>query len=230
MADHAIHGIITTESPPFQMLEGNTVTGFSTEVVRAIFKDAGIDMPITIFPWKRAEVLLNTEHEIFYYNMIRTKVRELKYYWIADITPNDIYIWRLKSNKIKDIKNISDLKEYKVALLNRSANHLYLGENGIPEKNFLFFNENNQALKMLYNKRVDLISLNEITFTYYVNLYGYNIKDFEKVIFLDEISSNSYLVTNSHSDPKTIRVLQNSWENIKNNGVYQIIKDSYLIK
>ncbi|WP_158948158.1 substrate-binding periplasmic protein [Pseudodesulfovibrio cashew] len=41
--------------PPYEFEDGDTVQGFSTDVVRAVYKDMGVPIEsITVLPWKRA--------------------------------------------------------------------------------------------------------------------------------------------------------------------------------
>lgn len=49
--------------PPYQYMEGKTLTGFSTEIVKAVYSEMGITAEqITAVPWKRALSIVESGH------------------------------------------------------------------------------------------------------------------------------------------------------------------------
>lgn len=82
--------LATEEYPPYNMSGPNsTVTGISTDIVRALLDAAGYEYEITVYPWARAIALARTQVNTCVYSMSRTPEREALYKWIGPLVSND---------------------------------------------------------------------------------------------------------------------------------------------
>lgn len=82
--------LATEEYPPYNMSGPNgTVTGISTDIVRAVLDAAGYDYEISVYPWARAIALARTQVNTCVYSMSRTPEREALYKWIGPLVTND---------------------------------------------------------------------------------------------------------------------------------------------
>lgn len=82
--------IATEEYPPYNMSGANgTVTGISTDIVRALLDAAGYEYEIAVYPWARAIALARTQVNTCVYSMSRTPERETLYKWIGPLVSND---------------------------------------------------------------------------------------------------------------------------------------------
>ncbi len=144
--------IATTDFPPYQSEFNGKLNGISVELVQCLIKNAGLVPVIKIYPWKRAEMLLNST-EILFFNLSRTTERDSLYQWIADIAPTNIYIWKLKTNKSTVLKE-SDLVTYTFATLNGDACNKYL-KTIIPENHIHSVATDEQLVLMLKSSRID---------------------------------------------------------------------------
>lgn len=82
--------LATEEYPPYNMSGPNgTVTGISTDIVRALLDAAGYDYEISVYPWARAIALARTQVNTCVYSMSRTPEREALYKWIGPLVAND---------------------------------------------------------------------------------------------------------------------------------------------
>ncbi len=63
--------VVTEEFPPFNYTENGKITGFSTEVVEAILKEAGIEGKPRSYPWARSyKKALNEKNYILSFNFL----------------------------------------------------------------------------------------------------------------------------------------------------------------
>lgn len=222
--------IITTNYPPFQYQENGKLRGVSYEIVIALLDRSGLDIPIFIYPWERAKHEIETEPNTLFFNLSRTAAREDLFEWIADITPTNIHLWKLKSNNDIIMTSFEDIKNYSIGVLENTVSHSYLQNLDIPDSNFTKSVYTEDLVRMLIFSRVDVIPLDEIAFKYIISQLGYNMDQFEKVFHLEEISSKSYLVANKETDQDILYILNKSWLLIEEDGTYQRILDKYIYK
>lgn len=221
--------ILTTQYPPYQYIEEGEVRGFSAEVVKLILSNAGINAEISVVPWARAEKELTSQKNIFFFNLSRTVEREDKFIWIADITPANIYIWKLKSRKDIVINSLDDIKYYMNSVLPNSVSHNYLKSINVPNNKILEVTINKQSIKMLDLERVDIVPQDEISFLTTVRSDNdLKFSDFERVTLLEEISGVSYLVASKDSDLEIINKLKESWKKIKKSDKYNELYDNFI--
>lgn len=82
--------LATEEYPPYNMSgPTGTVTGISTDIVRALLDAAGYEYEIAVYPWARAIALARTQVNTCVYSMSRTPEREALYKWIGPLVSND---------------------------------------------------------------------------------------------------------------------------------------------
>lgn len=221
--------VITTDYPPFQMInEEGEVSGMAVEIVQAIVNEAGLEADIEIYPWSRARRILNTDPNTLFFNLTRTEIRENMYHWIADITPTDIYIWKNEYRHDIVIEDFNDLNLHNIGVLPDTVQYQYLRDKGILESRFYIFQDDNQQFQMLSKNRIDLLPLNEYIFTYLVKQSGLSLDQFERTMFLPDISSKAYLVASLNTSETIVNRLITSWTNVKKNGVYESILNKYL--
>jgi polar amino acid transport system substrate-binding protein len=82
--------LATEEYPPYNMSgPGGTVTGISTDIVKALLDAAGYEYEIAIYPWARAIAMARTQVNTCVYSMSRTPEREALYKWVGPLVFND---------------------------------------------------------------------------------------------------------------------------------------------
>jgi len=95
--------------PPYQIMEGKKVTGFSTEMVQAIYKRMDVPLDkVKAFPWKRALRILESGHADALFSANLTKARETFAHY-----PDEILFespWLIWTRQNSDIKTEEDLK------------------------------------------------------------------------------------------------------------------------
>ncbi len=65
--------VLTEHLPPYQIQMGeNKIGGFSTEIVRAVLKEAKIRAKIEVYPWVRAYSIALEDKNILIFSIVRS--------------------------------------------------------------------------------------------------------------------------------------------------------------
>lgn len=217
--------IVTNDFPPFQIINGDKVSGFTTEIVMHVLKGAGLKGEIKAYPWARAYKMGIKEPNTLIYSIVRNKEREKTFKWIGTIAPYNVYFWKLKSRKDIHIKNIEDLKKYMCgAMLNGSkANHL-IKHGFIEGKNLDLGDSDLDNFRKLYAGRVDTILYDSVSFRYTAIQEKKDAAFAEKILKVDGISSELYLAASHETPDSVVAKLRASLEAFKKTNKYKEIK------
>lgn len=92
--------VLTEHLSPYQIVtSNNNITGFSTDIVRAIFDESGYDYTIEAYPWTLTYKRAQKEENTCIYSIAKTKAREDKFQWIGEIIKSTISFYALKENR-----------------------------------------------------------------------------------------------------------------------------------
>lgn len=124
---------LTTENyPPFNMsVNGKDaatepdITGISTDIVRELFRRAGVEYTIRLYPWIRAyKIALETpNHGV--YSTTRTEARETLFRWVGPLVETNWVFLAKKARQIK-ITSLDDARPYRIGGYSGDATALYL--------------------------------------------------------------------------------------------------------
>ena len=224
--------IVTEELPPYNMTQNGRVTGMATEVVQAVFKEAGVESPpIQPMPWARAYELALNESNVLIYSIVRTPARESLFQWIGAIAPTQWYIYSLAVRPVK-LNSLADAHGHQIATVNQDV-----GEQYLISKGFRIGEELQSSTKYEHNYRklkVDHVELwisNELNALYLTRQNG---EDPEKVLIrslpLPELSNAEgfYMAFSRKTPTETVEKFRTGLEAIRRNGVYDAIVRKWL--
>jgi polar amino acid transport system substrate-binding protein len=137
------------------------LTGFSVDVVKAMYEQLNSELNIQIMPWARAYITSLHEPNVLIFSIVRTKEREEKFHWVGDLFEEQLYFWGLKNKFTEEFKQNEQLKTYRIAALRDSNIATYLSHNNYTKTHLLINAEQN--LQMLFGNRVDLIIATKLT-------------------------------------------------------------------
>lgn len=221
--------IVTEEFPPYNYTQHGQITGISTEIVQAAFKEADINYTIAVYPWARAYKMALEEKNILIYSILRTPERENLLQWVGEIAPRKSFFYKLKKRKDIIINSLEDAKKYTIGGVRGDARVSYLNNNGFDIKEIVSNDELN--IRKLFAERIELMICNELSFTHLVKSMGFSIDDFEKIFLLEEFSSGDFYMAFSLSTADELVVkLKTALDKIKDNGIYDRILTKYISK
>ncbi|MDO6447343.1 ABC transporter substrate-binding protein [Colwellia sp. 1_MG-2023] len=214
--------VVTEYLAPYQMNNAdNSLGGFSTEIVQAIFKQADKTPNFSAIPWARAYETASTEKNVMIYSIAQTKERKDLFHWIGSLINEKLFFWGLKSQFPEPIDDLEQLKKYIVASARNSNVAHFLKINNFKH-NYKLVKED-QNIQMLFKGRAELIIATELTLKH--NTKKLNL-DFDKLIKIKEftdINNDLNLAMNLQSDPELVAEFQRAYAEIKSQGVIDAI-------
>jgi len=216
--------VLTEEFPPFSYTENGKITGASTEIVEAVFKEAGIDYEIKVLPWARAINEAQREKNSALYSTMRLPEREKLFKWIGEITVPGYSVYALKYRTDIEIKTMEDLKKYKIGTVkDDSREQFFINKGFVIGKNIdqIAGSEATvQNLKKLEIKRIDLWPMPDAVAEYIVRQQGKDPDQLiRKVYALEELSKTGlYLAMHKDTPDVVVIKLQTAFKKLKKSG------------
>jgi len=223
--------IVTEELPPYNMTQNGQVTGLSTEVVRAVLKEAGVQGSIQSMPWARAyDIALNAEN-VMIYSITRTPQREKLFKWVGVIAPTHWYLYA-KPGKNVQLKNLEDARKYQIATVNEDAGEQYLVAKGFATgKNLQSSNKYELNYEKLKLDRVDLWISNELNALYLVRQAGDDpAKMITRALALPDLGTEGGLdmAFSLKTPDAVVERFRKALETVKKNGTYDGLQKKWL--
>ncbi|MBF0099987.1 MAG: transporter substrate-binding domain-containing protein [Desulfobacterales bacterium] len=227
---HTIH-VVTEDYPPYNFKENDSIVGVSTEVVRAVLKEAGFEVNILLYPWPRAyNMALENENTIIY-SISRTSERETLFKWIGVVAPADNYLFALKKRTDITIQTLDEAKKYMIGTVRDDVADLYLIGKGFEVIKHIERASNYELnMKKLIGGRIDLWFAAELVGNFFLKKNGYVPEEtVRKVYMLDEISGEGlYMAFSKKTSDHTVEICKKALEKIKQNGTYSLILKKHL--
>ena len=219
--------VFTEPLAPVHYEEDGTIVGIATEIVEEMFKLAGYQPEIRMYPWKRAYYLVQKQKNQFIYTLNRTEKREQLFKWIGPILPKRTYLYKMRDRDDINLTRLEDAKSYMTAVILGHSLTTDLEEKGFKEgKNIVKVPNKTIQTKLFINKRSDLITGNEYTIFRALQSVNLTMKDVKPALFISE--SSYYLGAHPETDPTIINRLQRASETLYETGFAAAIIDKYM--
>lgn len=219
---------VTQDYPPMSFIEGERVTGFSTDILNAMAAHAGLHAHIAVLPWARAYQTALTQPDTLIYTITRIPEREELFSWIGPITPRRIFLFKLRERKDIQIKSFADVYPYKVGLVREMAtSKIALQKKFLDENKVDYAPTPESNLKKLILGRVDLIVTLDWNAYYQARQLGYDAGQIEPALLIDD-TIDYYFALSKRSDPALLQKLRAAWEHVKASGQVEALRARYL--
>lgn len=222
--------VIMDYYPPFSYEEKGEIKGISTQVVRAVLKEAGIEVAIRQYPFARAYQMSQKEENVFEYCVVRTPEREKLFQWIGVVGVAEQGLLALKDRDIR-IEKMEDLSKYSIGTVLEDVVDQYLRKHeqklGLKLDRVADYELN---VNKLFMKRFDLCGMNKFVAMYLAKKLGHSENDIKSVYTIGELTGEYYLVTGLKTPPETVKRLRTVFEKVHADGTYQKIIDEYFSK
>lgn len=225
--DQTVLKIYTEHLPPYNYLENGDFTGYSTEILKAMLKEAGVESRFSMLPWGRAYLNASLEADSLLYTTTRTPEREAVFEWIGPIGPRKMRLFKLKERRDIQIKTEADLKKYRVGIVRDTSAIKLVVERGLFSKQQIDEAPTTTSnMKKLFFKRIDFILATNGGARYELEHLPYRIDDIEPIYTLDE-EYQFYFAINRATDPIVVQKLRHAFEKIKASGVMDVLRKKY---
>jgi len=224
--------VLTTTEPPYSYEDEKTkmAAGYSTDVARAVLKQAGIKTKgdISVLPWARAYKMLQDKPNILAFTVTKTEERTPLFQWVGPIAPRAYWLWALASRDDVQAANEQELLRYQVGGVRDFASTKQLMALGFKEGgNLQIINTSVQNYKkILLNKRIDLLPDLELGVAFQLSKLGKKSNLLKKVYLLDN-RYNYYLALSKSTSPDIAKSLQQAFETLREQGKIDAIMQTY---
>ncbi len=212
--------LMTEELPPYSFLEGNQPKGLSIDIIKLLFKRAGIQFEIRIVPLKRALATVANSSDACVFPLERTQAREVLYTWISPllITRTGFYT---KSDSRLVIRSLKDAQNLSVGIYAGSALHEYLST--FDFTGLQVAREELLNARKLQANRIDLWATDSVSGRYFARRAG--IADIrEQYLFLTTLRG---IACNREMSPGIVQPLQRELKRMHADGAVRGIMDRY---
>lgn len=213
---------------PYQIKNGNRLSGISVDIVKEIQKRIGNHKKILVFPWNRAYMMTLKSNKFALFSTLRTEQRENLFKWVGPLLKVKVLMYKNKNNP-KIYKTLEDAKKVKsIAVVKNDAIAQYLEKQGFKNLKVGYSEEAKSftGFEKVAKGEVELYPMNEISANYRIKELG--LKD--KVVptkIPPMIVKNLYIAFNKNTSDKVIQKWQKALDDIKKDGTYQKILDKY---
>ena len=220
--------ILTEHLAPFQIVEGNTISGLSTEIVEATLKEAKLTYSIEAYPWSLSYNSALQKKNTCIYSLARIPQRQDLFQWIGHITTSTISLYALK-NKTFKIDNLAQAKDYKIAVIKDDVTHHFLLSKGFVEnKNLYVMNNYDSLLKLLEipSRQIDFVVIND-------DLINNRVKNtakaskYQAVFLLKELTLVFYFACSLTTDNSLVISMTQAMAKLEKQGAYAVIKQRW---
>lgn len=220
--------VVTEHLPPYQIENADgTLTGFSTDVIQALFKQANSKAFIEVMPWARAYQVAKTDKNTMIFSIAHTAERDKQFNWIGSLFKERLYFWGLKSKFPSPIEAAALLKGYRIAASRNSSSAQYLAADKFF--NIYYSINEDQNIQMLFRNRIDLLIETELTVKNRATRLGLNFDDMVKIMEVDELHNQLSIAMNLTSDRLIVEHFQQAFNDIATQGVIEQLKSKWQI-
>ncbi len=211
--------------PPYQIDNNGKFTGVNTEIVKAIFSNAGIPFEIKYVPWSRAQKIVGDDSlkNSAIYCLGRNKQREDRYKWVGVYYYQKVNFLTLKNSGVR-INSLDDVKKYTTGLVRGDIITQQLKSQGSIGK-YEIVSDDILNIRKLFKKRVQTIVTSEIAAKYIAKENGLDPNQIESQYNVATIKFN--LALSKKTSDEIWSKLQASLNRLLNNGTIEKIIENW---
>ena len=230
-ADEAIPDsivLLTENYPPYNMTasgknfaKDENLSGIAVELVREMFKRAGVSYNLTLrFPWARIYKLALENPGYGVFVTARLPERESDFKWVGPLAPDD-WVMLARADSSISLSSLEDAKTYKIGTYKDDAISQALNEKGFEPISSLRDQEN--PVKLMKGE-IDLWATGDIAGRYLAKQQG--IIDLKSVLRFD--SAQLYLALNKQTPDALVQKLQAALDAMRADGFAAEVEKRYL--
>jgi len=218
--------VYIAEYPPFQIInEDKHHSGFAVELFDHITKISELDVQYIAVPWVRAKAMVAKQTDSILFTMARTPEREKIYEWVATVYVVNEGVFALKSREDIKINSLTDVHQYSLALPRGDVSVNTLNIFPDHTDGVYIVEHQEQCIKMLGLKRVDLNYNNDVGFFNAAKMLGFKPSNFKQVFVTGQTELG--IVANKNTKPESINKIRIALDALKQNGVYSQLQNKW---
>lgn len=220
--------LLTENFPPYNMArngknfaQGENINGIAVDIVREMFKRAGINYSLTLrFPWERIYKLALEQPGYGVFVTARLPDREPLFKWVGPIGPDDWILLARDDSKIA-LQSLEQARKYRIGAYKGDAIAETLAKQGLKPQVVLKDQDN---ARKLVGGQIDLWATGDPAGRYLARQEG--VTGLKTVLRFH--SAQLYLALNKEVPDETVARLQAALDQLREEGVVEEIMGRYL--
>lgn len=209
---------VVTEDSSYTYVQDGKVAGPATEILEATLKRAGLtDHKIALYPWARAYHMAQHEPNVLIYLIARTPARESQFKWAGEFMRIEYHLYKLRGRQDVNVTTLDDAKAYSTAVMRDDVRYQYLQSHGFDK--LVVSARNIDSLKMLLDRRVQLLPLPANDMTRFCQEAGIEPNALEKVLTLNEMTTGIYMAYSQKTPDDIVNRTREAFNQLKAEGM-----------
>ncbi|AZD58397.1 ABC-type amino acid transport/signal transduction system, periplasmic component/domain [Pseudomonas chlororaphis subsp. aurantiaca] len=201
--------------------QGENINGIAVDIVREMFKRAGINYSLTLrFPWERIYKLALEQPGYGVFVTARLPDREPLFKWVGPIGPDDWILLARDDSKIA-LQSLEQARKYRIGAYKGDAIAETLAKQGLKPQVVLKDQDN---ARKLVGGQIDLWATGDPAGRYLARQEG--VTGLKTVLRFH--STQLYLALNKEVPDETVARLQAALDQLREEGVVEEIMGRYL--
>ncbi len=180
---------LTEEFPPFNFHENNISRGLAVDLLSAITREAGAEVPasvVHIVPLNEGLATVRNTTGSVIFSIARTPAREDQYRWIGPFASYNIVLFSRRSDNIT-ISSGDDLSDYTIGAVTSDVSVDRLIDLGVSPENIITDPDPLELIRLLDNGTIDLFTSGDIAGNYFITLMNATPESYRIVYRMDSI-------------------------------------------
>lgn len=216
---------LTEEFKPYNYTENGQARGLAVDLLKMMWREMDIpEHPMDFMPWARAYEMVSTKPGYALFSMVRSQERENLFKWVGPIALSRTLLIS-RSDKGIVMSSFEDAYGHSVGVVRDYASAIILEKHRGPIS-IDTLNSVDQCIRKLASGRVDLVSLEERTFSRAIKKMGLKSEDFKVSWVLNE--TLSYYAFSKETSDLVIRRFQHAFDAVREKPEYQKLVEKYL--
>ncbi|MBS7662377.1 ABC transporter substrate-binding protein [Pseudomonas lalucatii] len=220
--------LLTENFPPFNMAvddknfaRDDAIDGISAEIVRAMFKRAGIDYSLSLrFPWDRLYRLTLDKPNYGLFSTTFTPERQPLFKWVGPIAKSGWVLLAAPGNNLS-VGSLKEAAQYKIGAYKNDAVSQHLESQGLQPVNAL---RDQLNVQKLLKGQIDLWATTDPVGRYLAKQEG--VSGLTTVLRFNE--AELYLALNKETPDEVVQRLQKALDELRSEGFVDDMTSSYL--
>ena len=214
---------ITEENMPYNFTDEGELKGIAPELLALIADNLQQKFPkVHVWPWVRGYHQLQTDPGTVLFSTSWTNERDrLGFRWAGPITTARIVLMARKDANI-ELQSLQDARNYVIATILDDVGEQSLLEKGFGPPDIRRFKTSDQLVRLLANKRVDLVAKGESVMQQQIIGQGLDPNDFEVVFVLKE--RDAYFAFHKDTSDQDLAAFQQELDKIRDQHQTILIK------
>jgi len=230
-----VHGadllVVTEESPPYNFMAPNgEIAGLSSEIVHALFNEAGLKGNFQLYPWARSFSLARTRPNTLIFSIARSAPREHLFIWIGELLPHTGWFYRARQKtamptSLNQIKSCCTVCVVSKDIAEDDLKHLgfVLGKNYITTVSY------EDCMRLVQTNAVPLLVDSPLSLAWEQSLHRNIRVNFEGVMAVPGSGNEPlYLAASLGTDAAVVARLKKAYETLQKSGKIEQIRRHFM--